>query len=113
MHRHMLFAAILALVVVANLDASIARADGVTATVAGGTLKVKGDVAANTLRLDQTALAPGQVRITGFGTMINGAPDPLVVDGVTKGMQVDLGSGDDVLTLEALAVSGPVKVKLG
>lgn len=90
-----------------------ARADAVTAQIAGGTLKIKGDADANTLVLDQAALGANQIRVTPTGTTINGAAGAAVLDGFTGGIQIDLGGGDDTFTLDAVTSPGTVKLALG
>jgi hypothetical protein len=104
---------VLSILVFGSLAAAAARADDVTATISSGTLKLKGDVDPNTLTLDQVGLNPDQVRVTGTTTTINGAVGPVVFDGFTGGLQVDLGAGDDSLTLNTLIVTGTVKIKMG
>jgi len=90
-----------------------ARADDVTATVSRGTLKLKGDADANTLTIDQAGLASDQLRVTGTGTTtVNGGAVPLVFD-VTGGLQVDLGNGDDALTIDTVELTGTLKIKMG
>lgn len=100
-------------ILVGCLGATNARADDVAATVAGGTLKIKGDADANILTLDNGGLGAGHVRITGTPTTINGAAGPFTFDDVTGGLQVDLGGGNDTLELDALAVTDAVKIKTG
>ena len=95
------------------LGVPAARADDVTAVVSGGTLKLKGDVDANTIALDQAALNADQIRVTPTGTTINGAPGALVLDGFTGGVQIDLGAGDDTLTIDSITVHGAMKLALG
>lgn len=111
MHR----VAIVALVtfIAAGTFASTARANDVAIAVSGGTLKIKGDVDANKLTLDQAALPSDQIRVTPDTTTINGVPGPVVFTEITKGLQVALGDGDDVLTLDSLAIDGVVKIALG
>jgi large repetitive protein len=111
MIRIVLVSFALSLTLADGIVGTTARADDVTAAVAGGTLKLKGDADPNTLTLDQPAL--GQVRVTGTTTTINGASGPVVFEGVTGGLQVDLGAGDDTLTLDTLAIAGAVKIKMG
>ncbi len=90
-----------------------AHADNVSAALSGGTLKLKGDGDANTVTLDQVALNPDALRVTGTGTTINGGSDPLIFEGVTGGLQVDLGGGDDTLLLDTVTLAGTVKIKMG
>jgi len=90
-----------------------ARADNVTAVVAGGTLKIKGDADANTIVLDAAALGADQIRVTPTGTTINGAPGAAVFSGFTGGLQIDLGAGNDTLTLDSFMIHGALKLALG
>jgi hypothetical protein len=90
--------------------ATSARADDVTAVIAGGTLKIKGDTDANNIALDQAALGANQIRVTGT---INGTVGPVVLSNFTGGIAVDLGAGDDILTLDSITSHGAVKLALG
>lgn len=95
------------------LGVPAARADDVTAVVAGGTLKLKGDIDANTIALDTAALSANQIRVTPTGTTINGAPGAIVFDDVTGGLQIDLGAGDDTLIIDSVTIHGALKLALG
>ena len=90
-----------------------ARADNVTVTVAGGTLKIKGDADANTVTLDQAGVGANELRVTGGPTTVNGGAGPVVFQSVTGGLQIDLGAGGDTVTLDAVSIAGAVKIKLG
>jgi len=95
------------------LGVPAARANDVTAAVSGGTLKLKGDTEANTIALDQAALNADQIRVTPTGTTINGAPGAAVFSGFTGGVQIDLGAGNDVLTVDSVTIHGAMKLALG
>jgi hypothetical protein len=98
---------------VVTILAGAARADEITGALSGGTLKLKGDTAANTLTIDQAGLNPGQLRVTGGNaTTIDGQANE-VFSNVTGGLQVDLGAGDDTLTLDTITLPGTVKIKMG
>jgi hypothetical protein len=111
--RSVLITLIGSFIIVGSLAATDARADDVTATVAGGTLKIKGDADGNILTLDDDNLGPGHVRIIGTPTTINGAAGPVTFDNVTAGLQVDLGAGNDAVKLSALVIADKVKIKMG
>ena len=86
----------------------------VTAVIAGGCLKITGDAQANDVIIEDTG-TPNQVRVrTGASvTTINGAAGPVVLDGLTKDVKIDLKAGDDVLELTSLTVARNAKIKGG
>jgi hypothetical protein len=96
------------------LASPCAWANDVSATSGGGKLKIKGDVDPNVLTLDQAGLGGDQVRVTPTGTTINGAVGAVIFGGVTKGVVIDLGGGDDQLAINSsnLFVGG-LKLKTG
>ncbi|HEY2385953.1 MAG TPA: hypothetical protein VGK30_03250 [Candidatus Binatia bacterium] len=102
-----------AFVLVAQVLAAPARADQVTSAPSGGTLKLKGDANPNVLTIDQAGLNPGQLRVTGAGTTTIDGQASKTFDNVTGGLQVDLGNGDDALTLDTVTLAGTVKIKMG
>lgn len=95
------------------LGPAIARAANVTTSLAGGTLKIKGDADSNTLMLDQAGLNPDQIRITGGPTTIDGLPGPVVVPGGVAALDVAFGAADDTLTINAVSLTGAWKIKMG
>ena len=89
-------------------------AGNVTALVDDGSLVIAGDAAANGVAIQQTNT--GRYVVTGFdldgATTVNGGSAPVVLDGVTNDVVVDLRDGDDALVvsnsaanLQALAAS--------
>jgi len=102
-----------AFVLAAQVLAGPARADEITGAVSGGTLKLKGDVDANTLTIDQAGLNPDQLRVTGGNATTIDSQANEVFSNITGGLQVDLGGGDDTLTLDTITLPGTVKIKMG
>jgi hypothetical protein len=95
------------------LGVPAARANDVSAVLSGGTLKLKGDIDANNIALDAAALNADQIRVTPTGTTINGTPGAAVFTGFTGGLQIDLGAGDDILTIDSVTIHGALKLALG
>jgi hypothetical protein len=113
MHSSLASVAILS-VLIAAFAPSAASANDLTVTTSGGTLKIKGDADPNVLTLNQSGLNPDQVRVVTAGTTINRTAGPIVFDGVTKGVVIDLGNGDDQLTIDTTTlVGGGSKIKTG
>lgn len=93
-----------------SLEGRWLLAGNVTAAVHGGVLTLTGDSQANQLRAYQTA--PGIYHVVGEpGTTVNGR-HAVTVRGITAGVNVNLGDGDDYLALMAV-VSGDLNVNLG
>jgi hypothetical protein len=93
-----------------SLEGRWLLAGNVTAAVNGGVLTLTGDPQANQLTVYQTA--PGTYHVVGEpGTTINGRPD-VTVRGITAGVNVNLGDGDDYLALMAV-VPGDLNINLG
>ena len=85
-------------------------AGDVVAVGKGGKLTVKGSPNLDSLTL---TLAGQDVQITpGAGTTVNGDVVPVVFS-VTGNVTMDLGAGNDVVSLDAVPLQGNVKVKLG
>jgi len=91
----------------------------VIATVANGSLVVRGDGDANQLIielgpiLDVVGAVP-TVTITGLdGTTINGQSSPANFAQVTRDLRVKLAGGDDVLTLRVMSTGRDLSVDLG
>jgi hypothetical protein len=103
----------LSLHLVGSAAPTVVLADNVTTAFARGTLKLKGDADANTLTLDQAGLNSDQIRVTGGPTTIDGSPDDVVFIGGVAGLQVDLGAGDDTLTINLVSLTAAVKIKMG
>ena len=93
------------------LEARIAPAGLVTASLVGGKLTLTGDLDANVLTI--TVPAPGSITITGAGTMIafNGAAPAANVTTALPFAELAaaLGAGSDFLTLTGLALGKGVK----
>ena len=85
-------------------------AGNVTAEVIRGTLWIRGDGAANDLRVGYLQSPPLQVE--GINTTINGKSDPFVPDGFSA-IRIVLGDGDDRLEMNFIEVLGDVLVRAG
>ncbi|MGF1633006.1 MAG: hypothetical protein ACFCVE_04080 [Phycisphaerae bacterium] len=73
-------------------------AGDVTAVLEDGRLIVRGDEAANALVITRDEGDRDALRLVPqSGTTVNGSADPLVVEGVLWGIDVQLGGGDDEL----------------
>jgi hypothetical protein len=89
-------------------------AGNVLAEVSGGNLILRGDFDDNSLEIKPTGLAADQYEITGIGsTTINGGAGPLVLSGITKGLEAKLGDGDDSLKLLGGSFADKVKIEAG
>ena len=83
----------------------------VTASVRGGVLVVRGDRAGNDLTVTQ---GPSGLQLDGGGvTTINGQQGPVTFEGVTRGVRISLGGGDDRLVIDGTTVPGDVRVDTG
>ena len=88
----------------------------VTAKVVRGRLIVKGDRESNDIRIDQTDLAEGQYRLyTGEGseTTFNGQAGEIIISGVTRGVKINTGAGDDSLDMDGVNVFGDLSIRTG
>jgi hypothetical protein len=94
-----------------SLEARVLLSGNVVASVVYGTLNIRGDAAANVIGLDQAGLSAGQVRLSGAnGTTLNKLAGPVILSGVTRGVNIVMGAGDDIVTLGALTLSGNVSI---
>lgn len=96
------------------LESRIALAGDVTATIAGGDLIIRGDDAANLIRIDTQRLDAGQVRITADpdGT-VNGESAPVVLSGWTGDAHMWLADGSDHVVLDRVRAPGHVEILTG
>ncbi|MEA2710287.1 MAG: hypothetical protein QOF78_2888 [Phycisphaerales bacterium] len=79
----------------------------VTATVDHGNLTILGDAEANAIVVDQTGLAAGEVRILGTGgTTVNDQSAAVVLTGITRGVGIRTGAGDDTVTVRDINLPG-------
>ena len=75
-------------------------AGDVLAQIVGGSLVVTGDDAANAITITQQGLAAGEVQVTPApGTTVNGGADPVVLQTLRPDVRIDLGLGDDTITV--------------
>src|SRR4051794_23595662 len=94
-------------------------AGDVKVTLVGSALTVKGDAADNNIVIT----ASGVSAVAGSGTTINGAAGPFALAGPLTKLTVDMGAGNDNLTLgdrtvtppptPILTVNGKATIKLG
>ena len=93
------------------LEPRLLLSGAVLASMSHGNLNIRGDAAANAIVLDQAGLSANQVRISGAGgTTINGLAGPVVLSGVTGGVGIRMGAGDDSVTMSNLNLPGNVSV---
>jgi hypothetical protein len=89
-------------------------AGDVSASVRHDTLIVTGDDAGNSFVITRQADDRTSFRVTPTdGTTINGSTAPLVFAGVSRGMSIEMRSGDDALTLDNVRVFGVVAIDAG
>ena len=72
----------------------LAVAGDVTATVKGGTLKLRGPGSDVSISIDQTGMPPNRFRLVpDVGTTVNGSVMPIQLDKVTRDIQIQHGGG--------------------
>ncbi len=98
-----------------RLESRTVLAGNVLAEVSGGDLILEGDFDDNSLVVDQIGLAADQYRISSGAnpTTINGSGVPLVLSGITDGLEVKLADGNDTLVLGNGAFTDKVKIEGG
>lgn len=84
--------------------------------LAGGRLVIQGSTANDNVRIE--AAGPNAFRLSpGTGTLINGQAEPVVFTGVTRGMHVRLGYGNDSILLDGsvnlLPIGGGLSIDAG
>ena len=96
-----------------QLEERIAPAGVIVATARGGNLTITGDDGDNSIVIDNTGLAGGEIHIVGLdGTTINGQAE-VILQGVTKGINARLGDGADTLRFDGLVGSFKLAVDGG
>lgn len=95
-----------------HLESRCLLAGNVTVSVVDGDLVISGDTASNMLMLDQRGLPAGSVRVSPFATSINqdSTRREQVFTGVTGGIRITTGGGDDRIALHDIAVAGPLSI---
>jgi hypothetical protein len=76
----------------------VALAGNVTAAVYGGNLIVTGDNHGANITISQPRA--DQITLTGDGTTVNGSTHPTTFTGVTQGLRINLGNGNNSLTFD-------------
>lgn len=96
------------------LEPRLLMSGNVTVEVKDGWLNILGDRSANQITIDQTDLPSGQFRISAgdADTTINGSSQSQVFEGV-RDVRVDLGEGDDKLSLTGLSSIGHARIDMG
>src|SRR5215213_5443742 len=84
-------------------------AGDVKVTLSGGNLSVEGDAAENNIVIT----ASGVSGVDGTNTTINGGTGAFALSTPLSKLSVDLGAGNDSLTINGLTVNGKATVKLG
>lgn len=94
-----------------GLESRLLLSGDVSALIVDGSLRMRGDAAANSVVLDQIGLTGHQVRITGAGgTQINGQAAPVVLSGVLRRLFIRMGGGADSVTLNNMSLPGNLAV---
>lgn len=87
-------------------------AGNVTATVSEGNLNVVGDGLANCLSVESAG--EGKIQVRGFGTSVNGAANAVrIFSGVTGGVFIRTGGGDDLVRVTNVILPGKLVIDLG
>jgi len=95
------------------LEERIAPAGNIVVTTGGGILTLTGDGEANAFTIDDAGLGPDHFRITpGAGTTVDGSASPLMLIGF-RGIKMNLGGGDDSVSLHGIAVAKDVQIDGG
>jgi hypothetical protein len=82
-----------------GLEGRLTPAGNVTTSLVGGNLTIIDNAAASSLTISQPAA--NEITITpDAGTTINGKAGPVTIMGVTGGLNVNLGTGNDTLTFD-------------
>jgi hypothetical protein len=82
-----------------SLECRLTPASNVTTSLVAGTLTITDNAAVSSLTLSQPAA--NEITITpDAGTTINGKAGPVTISGVTGGLDVNLGTGNDTLTFD-------------
>jgi len=91
-----------------RLEERALMAGNVTAEVVRGRLLIRGDGAANDLRVGYLQFPP--LLVEGINTTINGKSDPFLPDRPFSSIRISLGDGDDRLEMNFIEVLGDVAV---
>jgi hypothetical protein len=87
-------------------------AGNVTATFSGGDLNINGDRLANCISVESAGA--GTIQVRGFGTHVNGAWNGIkYFNGVTGGVFIRLGDGDDLVRVTNVILPGRLLIDLG
>jgi hypothetical protein len=82
------------------LENRLLLSGNVLASVSHGSLHIRGDAAGDAIVVDQVGLNADQVRIApANGTVVNNQASPIILSGITRGVFIQMGKGDDSLTL--------------
>jgi hypothetical protein len=86
----------------------------VTTSLAGGSLTITGDSAADDIAIVGTARAGELVVYGNNGTFVNGTQNGLVtISGVSGDVTVDLNGGNDVLSMDSTYIAGAITINTG
>jgi hypothetical protein len=82
-----------------SLECRLTPSSNITTSLVGGNLTITDNAATSSLTLRQPAA--NEITITpDAGTTINGKAGPVTISGVTGGLNVNLGTGNDTLTFD-------------
>jgi FKBP-type peptidyl-prolyl cis-trans isomerase len=95
-----------------QLESRQLLAGNVNVTLQGDILQINGDFADNEIHV--TGISNGRAQVFGLGgTTINGGNSGFVSSGPVRNVSMQMGNGDDSVTVENLVLSGFIDVDLG
>jgi FKBP-type peptidyl-prolyl cis-trans isomerase FkpA len=95
-----------------RLESRQLLAGNVTVSLQGDVLQINGDAASNEIRVTGIANGRAQV-IAGAGTTINGGTAIFVSSAQVRNVAMQMGAGNDSVTVENLPINGYVDLDLG
>ena len=98
---------------VESLESRTLLAGNVFASTIGGTLIIRGDALGNAITLERDGTAPGSFLLRGDDTTTVNGEGTLFFQGVTRGVHVSLGGGNDALAVRNADLRRDLTVLLG
>ena len=97
-----------------QLESRCLLSGNVSVSVRDGTLMLVGDGADNAILVDRAGTDQRSFQITSLnGDLVDGSNRPTVLQGVDRGISVDLGGGNDELVMSGLRIFGGVAIQGG